>query len=253
MPVDQHRDGSPDPGSGMPVAPVHRFPGGEAGASRGVASNRVPDAWSTAWILAILLLVLTATIGAALELPEPARMATMVPFALLAPGMAVARLARLDSRVAELALGIVLSVTISGLVASALLGFGMWDPGRAVVILALGTVVALELDPRIPSRVLVWREYWNAFRGRAARLARAKRSMPHPSARLAEPLPPPPVAIVRRGPRRAPVTAAPAKAGGRRPALGENPFETPAISRHLRSAIDGVIDDLAARKDVPSP
>lgn len=227
----------------------------------------------------ILSLVLAASLTVALDLPDPARLLTLIPFALLAPGVAVARLARLDSRSAELALGLVLSVGISGLVAGVLLGVGMWDPPRAVVILALGTMVALELDRRIPSRSIVWRDCWNAAHTRAPRLARALRSrldmvartggapppaaprggdpagarpLAHPSPRVAEPLPPPPVAVVRRGPRRAPVAVQRTKQAGKRQTLGDSALETPAISRHLRSTLDGVIDDLAARKDVPS-
>ena len=37
--------------------------------------------------------------------------------------------------------------------------------------------------------------------------------------------------------------------GAKRQAFGEDPLQSPAVSRHMRSAIDGVIDSLASRKD----
>ena len=252
----------------MPGAPAHRFlasgptrapahaplvrgRGGEAGRSRGRASPPALDAWSVAWTLAIVALALAATLTMALNLPDRVRLVTAVPFALLGPGMAFARLRRLGSRVAEVALGLALGVAIASLVAGALLALGLLDPSRVVAALVLATLVALELDPRLPGRRLVWRELWTAARG--AIVPADPRPAASPSARGVEALPPPPVAVVRRNPHRAPVAVQPAKPKGRRPALGEDPLESPAISRHLRSTIDGVIDDLAARKDVRSP
>ncbi len=301
MAVDQQRNALPAPGAAARGARTHRIsgagtgvspvstdadhrPGGRVDIPLAVASRFLADAWSVGWVVAILGLVLSAALAVALGLPEPIRLLVTIPFALLAPGMAVARLRRLDSRLAELVLGVVLSVAISGLVAGALIGVGMWDPARAVIVLAVVTVVALELDPRIPSRTLVWRESWVATRGRAPALARSVRTRlgivapvgnaslartplaqapvggrpradrsGQRSARPAEPLPPPPVAVVRRGPRRSPDAVQPARPGAKRQALGEDPLERPVVSRHMRSAIDGVIDDLAARKNAPTP
>jgi hypothetical protein len=299
--VDQHRNALPASGAAAHGARAHRFSGagttgtpvstvadrrggGRADGPVAVASRFLADAWSVAWVVAILVLVLAATLAVALGLPEAIRLAVTVPFALLAPGMAVARLRHLRSRFAELVLAVMLSLGILGLVAGALFSVDMWDPGRAVMALAVVTIVALELDPRIPARTLVWRESWIAARDRAPALSRSVRARvgivapvgnrslarsplaeapvnpralatpsAQPSTRLAEPLPAPPVAVVRRGPRRSPDNVQPAKPRARRQAFGEDPLENPAVSRHMRSAIDGVIDDLAARKDAPAP
>ena len=297
MAVDQHRNAVPAPGAGPRGARAHRIsgadaaaapvsgavdrrPGGPADGPGAVATRFLSDAWSVAWVAVILVLLLAATVTIALGLPDAARMAVAIPFALLAPGMAVARLRRLDSRIAELALGVVLSMAISGLVAGALVGIGIWDPARAVMALAVVTIVALELDPRIPSRTLVWRDSWAAARGRVPALARsvrarlgivapvgnpslaraplaeapaAGRPSAHPAAppsnRSAEALPPPPVAVVRRGARPSTDAGRTPRPGAKRQAFGEDPLQSPAVSRHMRSAIDGVIDSLASRKD----
>jgi hypothetical protein len=222
-----------------------------------------------------------------------------VGFVLLGPGIAVVRLLRLESRLAEFTLGVALGVALGGLVTGVLLYLGMWNPARAMIILAAFALVALALDPMLIPRI-AWVQAWGAVRGRARLLA----GLPEPAtggsavmtpsaaskpsasagssesagtlARPAAPpgprapaspdtathpappsspdharesLPPPPIAVVRRGPRKAPVAIRPTRSGGRREAFGEDPLNDADISKRMRTTIDDIIDDLAGRKD----
>ncbi len=288
MPDDQRADATRVPGSDLPVDGAHHV------RETGVTAPSVPghldaqpvassaDAWSRAWVVVILVLVLAATIAVFLDLPSPIRPVATIAFVLLGPGIAIARLLRLDSHLAEFTLGFALSVAIAGLVTGTILYLGMWSPTRALVILAVIALAALALDPNLVPRT-AWRQLWHAGRGRARFLAGMAASPEHegtpqpesgspatvpspvtpaagasplaaPALRPAvagDTLPPPPVAIIRRGPRRAPVAVQPTRSGRRRQALGENPLEESDVSRGLRTTIDEMIDDLAERKDVP--
>jgi hypothetical protein len=247
------------------------------------AAAVLPDAWSRAWVVVILGLVLATAVAVFLDLPAPVRPVATIAFVLLAPGIAIARLLRLESHLAEFTLGFALSVAISGLLTGVMLYLGMWSPTRALVILAVVAIGALALDPNLVPRT-AWRQLWRVGRGRARFLAGMQEpphrerpetgastslgavpapstpvggvpplvpSQPPPSATARDTLPPPPVSIVRRGPRRSPVAVPPPRSGRRRVAFGENPLEASDVSRRLRATIDEVIDDLADRKDEP--
>jgi hypothetical protein len=61
-------------------------------------------------------------------------------FILVCPGMALVRLLRLGDPVAELGIGIALSVALATLVSGALLYAGAWSPRATLAILAAVTV-----------------------------------------------------------------------------------------------------------------
>jgi hypothetical protein len=300
VPDDQPSNATRVPGSGLPGDSAHhdREAGltGPAMAARletqpvattsspdRAAAVVLPDAWSRAWVVVILGLVLAATVAVFLDLPAPIRPIATIAFVLLGPGIAIARLLRLDSHLAEFTLGLALGIAIGGLLTGVMLYLGLWSPTRAFVILAAVAIGALALDPNLVPRT-AWRQLWRAGRGRARFLAGMQEPphdegaetgaigapgavpapatpvggvpplvapQPPPSATVRDTLPPPPVSIVRRGPRRSPVAVPPPRSGRRRQAFGDDPLDEPDVSRRLRATIDEVIDDLADRKDEP--
>jgi hypothetical protein len=82
--------------------------------------------------LALAAAALAAILGPA---GEALRTATVLPFLLLAPGLSLIPLLRAGERLAELMLGIALSLTLDLLVAQMMLAVG-WHPTAAVVALA---------------------------------------------------------------------------------------------------------------------
>jgi hypothetical protein len=82
-----------------------------------------------------------------------ARLVAVLPFLVLAPGLSLIPLVRLGDRLAQLVLGVALSLTLDLLVAQVMLVVG-WHPEAAVAVLAelclLG--VALQRSPALQRR-----------------------------------------------------------------------------------------------------
>jgi hypothetical protein len=74
------------------------------------------------------------------------RAAVVLPFLLVCPGVAVARLLRLRDRVAELVLGLALSAAIDGGVPGILLYAHAWNVRLAFAIICAVTLVASVTD-----------------------------------------------------------------------------------------------------------
>lgn len=88
---------------------------------------------------AVLAVVLT-------ELDSPLRPALVMPFLLLAPGMAVVRLLRIPDLAAVLMLAMALSIALAGLVAGTMVYAGTWSPVGGLLGLTLFTLSANVAD-----------------------------------------------------------------------------------------------------------
>jgi hypothetical protein len=233
------------------------------------------DAWSRAWVLVIAGLSVGVIAAVFLDLPAPIRPVIVIGFVVLAPGMALARLLGLPSRLAETALGIGLGLSIAGLLGGVFLYLSSWSPTRILAVLLVISIGGLALDPVLIPRH-AWRDLGRAVRtrgrlligGASAPLEQGAReaSMDSPPATMPtdvvalepqragvdsphEHRPPPPVAVVRR--RFTKPTAVPAQRRKAKGGIGIDPLADDALSANLRATIDQVIDDLTERKDAP--
>src|SRR5919109_2766884 len=93
--------------------------------------------------IALTLVVVAVVIGG---LDSALRPALVIPFLLLAPGMAVVRLLRIPDPTAVLMLAVAVSLVIAGLVAGIMVYTGTWSPKGGLVGLALFTVTANVAD-----------------------------------------------------------------------------------------------------------
>lgn len=96
----------------------------------------------TAWSQ---ILVASAALAGAAQIagvPTPVRLAVLLWFLLVCPGMAIVRLLDLDDPTAEFALAVALSVALAVAVGGAALYSGLWAPGAALAILIAVTVGA---------------------------------------------------------------------------------------------------------------
>lgn len=100
----------------------------------GFAAMVLPAA-SIALALAVLAVVLA-------DLDSPLRPALVLPFLLLAPGMAVVRLLRIPDTAAVLMLAVGLSLALASLVAGTMVYTGTWSPVGGLVGLTLFTLAA---------------------------------------------------------------------------------------------------------------
>jgi hypothetical protein len=76
------------------------------------------------------------------DLHSPLRVAVMLWFVLVCPGMAVVRLLRLHDPADEIALAVALSVALATAVAGIGLYSGLWAPGATLSVLIFITVGA---------------------------------------------------------------------------------------------------------------
>ena len=98
-----------------------------------------------------VIVVVSAALAGALEVSavdSPLRVAVMLWFVLICPGMAIVRRLRLGDAVTELALAVGLSVALAVLVASIGLYSGLWAPGATLAVLIAITLVAAALPAR---------------------------------------------------------------------------------------------------------
>jgi len=95
---------------------------------------------------ALLASGLIAVLAMLPHVPVPVRAVLVVGFALVAPGLAWVRLVGIEDRLAELTLGIALSIAIGTLVASIQAYAGAWSPKGCIVLLALVVVAAAATE-----------------------------------------------------------------------------------------------------------
>lgn len=106
--------------------------------------------------IAVIVAAVAAVALVVADAGGAARHVVVLAFLMLGPGLAVVGLLRLGDPVAELAIGVALSVVIDGLVASASMYAGVWSPegfliavaGIAIACSALG--LALVRGERAP-------------------------------------------------------------------------------------------------------
>lgn len=92
---------------------------------------------------------LAAVLGQASGVGPPVQPLLVLPFALVAPGLAATGLLRLGDRLTRLVLAVVMSTLVATVVAQALLALGRWSPTVWLVTLAvLTTVLAWLPGPR---------------------------------------------------------------------------------------------------------
>jgi uncharacterized membrane protein len=84
----------------------------------------------------------------AVDARSPARAAVVIPFVLVCPGQGFARLLQLDDKVAELTIGLGLSVAIASAVALGMIYSGLWSPQGGVAALIALTLVANGAEAR---------------------------------------------------------------------------------------------------------
>jgi uncharacterized membrane protein len=97
------------------------------------------------------LTVVVATAVAAVvvaDVDSPLRSALVLAFALVCPGMALARLLGVVDPIAELALAVALSFALVAIVPGAMLYAGSWSPKLALLILIAITLIATVIDIR---------------------------------------------------------------------------------------------------------
>jgi uncharacterized membrane protein len=101
---------------------------------------------SQLWPVASAGLALAVLAVVVAELDSPLRPALVLPFLLLAPGMAVVRLLRIPDSAAVLMLAVALSLALAGLVAGTMVYTGTWSPVGGFVGLTLFTLAGNVAD-----------------------------------------------------------------------------------------------------------
>ena len=103
--------------------------------------------------LRIVLGALTLVAGTLylVDLGGPVRYLVVVPFVLVCPGLAWARLLRIGDAADTLGVGIALSIALVTLVAQAMALASWWSPGVGYLVLAALTGAGLALEPREPA------------------------------------------------------------------------------------------------------
>ena len=107
-----------------------------------MSARRVP--WRTVVAAFALAAVLAALAGAPASLRAP----IVLLFLLLGPGMAYIPLLRLGDPVAELTLGLAVSVALDVAVGSSMLYAGVWSPRDSLFVLAGIALVGVALQRR---------------------------------------------------------------------------------------------------------
>jgi hypothetical protein len=107
-----------------------------------------PTPFPTASI-ALTLAVVAVVVGG---VDSPVRPALVIPFLLLAPGMAAVRLLRIPDPTAVFMLAVAVSLVVAGLVAGIMVYTGNWSPTGGLVGLALFTVTANVADILVSTR-----------------------------------------------------------------------------------------------------
>jgi hypothetical protein len=102
----------------------------------------VSDRWLRPAIAGVTLV---AAVTFLLDLAGPFRIVAAVAFVLLCPGVAWARLLRLDDLGDLVGLGVVIGLSLGAVVAQTMALAGWWSPGAGMAVLASITAIGLAL------------------------------------------------------------------------------------------------------------
>jgi hypothetical protein len=104
--------------------------------------NRSRDLWPAL----TTLLALAVGIVAFADVASALRPGVVLAFLLVAPGMSLIRLLRMEDGLAELTLAVALSIALAGIVPGTMLYAGTWSPKRALVVLMGITLLATVFE-----------------------------------------------------------------------------------------------------------
>jgi hypothetical protein len=104
------------------------------------------------WTVIIVFSGVIAGIFSQISTVPQARVAVVLWFLLVCPGLMVVRFFRLSEPVLECVLAVTLSLVIDTFVAGILLYAGLWSPGGAFAI-----ILAITIGGALAREVLVWR------------------------------------------------------------------------------------------------
>jgi hypothetical protein len=180
-----------------------------------------PTQWARFWTVAILASTFAEAAVLLLDAPEVIRAPITVWFIASCPGMAIVRLLRLDRPITEIMLGIALSLALACLVPGIFIYLSAWSPAWSLTTLMAVTGTAWVLDLAIFSR--------------------RSRALFSGHARPARPV----VIPLAQGPR---PTLGDAQPRIRGQVLGRDGLTESESTVSLRSALDLVIGDIAARR-----
>jgi len=107
-----------------------------------VIERRVP------WPPVVAAAALAAAVAALAGAPEPVRAPLVLAFLVLGPGMAFVPLLKLGDPVAEVTLGIGISLALDLVVAVAMLYAGAWSPETTLVVLVAIALGGAALQQR---------------------------------------------------------------------------------------------------------
>jgi hypothetical protein len=108
-------------------------------AGGGDAGSRWPPILLLATGVAVLALVV-------MRAPVALRAVPVIAYVMTVPGLACVRLARLSDRLAELALGVGLSLALAVVVAQAMIYSKLWSPTLGIAILVVTASIAAAAD-----------------------------------------------------------------------------------------------------------
>jgi hypothetical protein len=123
----------------VPVRLPEKPPAMGSAAGGGDDGSRWPPVLLLATGVAVLALVV-------LRAPAALRAAPVIAYIMTVPGLACMRLARLSNRLAELALGVGLSLALAVLVAQAMIYMRVWSPTLGIAILVVTASIAGAAD-----------------------------------------------------------------------------------------------------------
>lgn len=116
---------------------------GEARLTGGSGGRNGGGRWPPLLLLSIGAIVLALVL---IRAPALLRAAPVIAYVITVPGLAVVRLVRLSDRLAELALGVGLSLALAVVVAQAMIYSKVWSPTLGIVILVVIASVAAVID-----------------------------------------------------------------------------------------------------------
>lgn len=99
------------------------------------------------WPPVLLLLIGVAVLAlVVMRAPAALRAAPVIAYVIMVPGLACVRLAPLSDRLAELALGVGLSLALAVVVAQAMIYLKVWSPTLGIAILVVIASIAAGVD-----------------------------------------------------------------------------------------------------------
>jgi hypothetical protein len=122
---------------GLALLPAQARPAGGSGGRDG------GPRWPPLLLLSVGAAVLALVV---MRAPAELRAAPVIAYVILVPGLAVVRLLRLSDRLAELALGVGLSLALAVVVAQAMIYLKAWSPTLGITILVVIASIAGSVD-----------------------------------------------------------------------------------------------------------